>query len=380
VAALFFGVAASSMGYTMIVALLPLAAEDLLGSPRWSGVPSSLATTGVALGTTYLATLMARRGRRGPLLLGYWGAAAAAGVAAIGAGLGTFLVLATAIFFVGAGHSANRLSRYAAADLHEPVHRSAAIGWNVWAATIGAVVGPLLLEPTRRLGVSLGATDMVGPFVLAAVTFVASALVLGRMYAPDVQAPDQTPSEHADRTLVSASRLRLAVVSLVAGQVVMVLIMTMTPVHIRGGGYGLESVGVVFAAHTFGMFAFSPVAGLLSDRFGRRPMIVLACTILSAAGLLAASADAGSASLTFALFLLGLGWSLSFVSASALLTESLEPSRRVRFQGVADSFVWGSAAVAGLASGILLSEVGYSTLSHIGAALALLPLLFLRRR
>ncbi|MND02454.1 hypothetical protein D3C83_218380 [compost metagenome] len=65
-------------------------------------------------------------------------ASAGAFLASIAAGLGWFLPLALAIFVLGAGYSANRLSRYAAADLFEPAHRSAAIGWNVWAATIGS--------------------------------------------------------------------------------------------------------------------------------------------------------------------------------------------------------------------------------------------------
>ena len=87
-------------------------------------------------------------------------------------------------------------------------------------------------------------------------------------------------------------------------------------------------------------------------------------------------------SLTFLvpLFLLGLGWCLSFVAASALVSESVRAGRRVRVQGRVDSVVWGTAAVAGLSSGLLLSVVGYGTLSRVGAALALVPLLFVTPR
>jgi MFS family permease len=161
-------------------------------------------------------------------------------------------------------------------------------------------------------------------------------------------------------------------------QLVMVLIMTMTPVHLRHGGQGLDWVGVVFASHTFGMFAFSPVAGHLSDRLGRIPMIALASGVLAVSGVLASLSSVDSPWLGVALFLLGLGWCLSFVAASALLTESLDPARRLRLQGVVDSFVWGGAALAGLSSGVLLSAVGYERLGQIGAALAFVPLAFLR--
>jgi MFS family permease len=378
--ALFLGVAASGMGYTMMVAVLPLSAEDLLGSPRWSGVPSALSTTGVAVGSVWLATLIARRGRRSALALSYTVATVAACVAAIGAGTGAFVLLAAAIFLLGAGYSANRLSRYAAADLYEPHRRSAAIGWNVWAATIGSVVGPLLLASTERASAAIGIPTASGPFLVAAVAFAVSGLVLRLLYGSSMAVDARhATGGRTDDARVSAAGVRLAAVALVVSQAVMVLIMTMTPVHIRHGGHGLDTVGVVFASHTFGMFAFSPAAGLLSDRVGRLPMIVLACFVLATAGVMAAESDPGSTPHATALFLLGLGWCFGFVAASALLTESAAPTLRLRLQGVVDSWVWGSAAAAGLASGVLLSAAGYARLGYVGAVVALVPLLFVRR-
>jgi MFS family permease len=160
----------------------------------------------------------------------------------------------------------------------------------------------------------------------------------------------------------------------------MVLVMTMTPIHIRNGGHGLFAVGAVMASHTFGMYAFSPVAGWLSDRLGRTPMIGAAVVFLCASGILAAAADPGAWSHAFALLLLGLGWSFGFVAASALLTESTPRADRLRLQGIADAWVWASAAAAGVISGLLLTEVGYAALSLTGSVLALAPLAFLKRR
>lgn len=360
----------------MMVAVLPLTAEDLLQSPRWSGAPSALGTLGVAFGASWIASHMRRRSRRTALALGYLLSTVAAGVAAAGAASAAFLLMAGAVFFVGAGFAASRLSRYAAADLYAPAERSAAIGWNVWAATIGSVAGPLALGATLRAGRSAGVPDVVTPFVVAAAAFAVSALVIHARYSPLAESATASAYTTGGIDHASPSGLRLAVISLLAGQIVMVLVMTMTPIHMRHHGHDLDSVGIVFASHTLGMYAFSPIAGWLSDRLGRVTVIVTSCLLLSIAGFLASTSTLTTASLATAQFLLGVGWSFSFVAASALLTESAPAVDRVRWQGSADSLVWGTAAFAGVASGLLLSSVGYAALSRFGGALALVPLLF----
>ena len=381
-AALFAGVALSAMGYTVLVTFLPLVSEDLLGNPRWSGIPSAFGTVGTAFGTAWLSRLIVRYGRRASLVLGYLFSAAAAIVAAFAAAHSSFPILALGLFCIGAGYASARLSRYAAAALFEAERRSAAIGWNVWAATVGSVVGPLLLAPVRQSADLFDFPGVMGPFFMTALAFGTAGIVLAALFpagASDGGGGGVATRKDEDGGSGSPARARLALVALVTGQVVMVLVMTMTPIHIRNGGHGLQAVGVVMASHTFGMYAFSPIAGWLSDRLGRAPMIGAAVFFLCAAGILASVAAPGSWSHSFALLLLGLGWSFGFVAASALLTESTPRGDRVRLQGLADSWVWGSAAIAGVVSGLLLAEVGYAALSVTGAVLALCPLPFMKR-
>jgi MFS family permease len=176
----------------------------------------------------------------------------------------------------------------------------------------------------------------------------------------------------------------VALVALVAGQVVMVLIMTMTPIHLTEHGHGLATVGFVLSAHTFGMFALSPISGRLTDRFGSPAIIGAGFGTLGLAAVLAAVAPPdGGALLTIALFLLGWGWNLGFVAGSAMLTRGLALAERTRVQGIADASVWGSAAVAGLASGVIVAGASYTALGFFGLALLVVPALLLatsRRR
>jgi MFS family permease len=159
----------------------------------------------------------------------------------------------------------------------------------------------------------------------------------------------------------------------------MVVIMTMTPLHIIEHGGDLAAVGIVLSAHTLGMFALSPISGRLTDRFGSIRTILGGTAVLATAALLAAAAPAeGGLVLLLALFLLGWGWNLGFVAGSAMLSHHLELHERTRVQGVADALIWSSSAAASLGSGLIMATVGYTALGILGAGLVIIPVLALR--
>jgi MFS family permease len=168
--------------------------------------------------------------------------------------------------------------------------------------------------------------------------------------------------------------MRFALVALAIGQIMMVIIMVITPIHIRDAGGSLGAVGAVISAHTIGMFAVSPISGRLSDRIGAGRVVLAGLGLLLVASL-GASLAAGDAQalLIVSLFFLGLGWNLEFVGGSALVVEIAPASQRLQVQGIADSIVWMSAAVAGVASGVVLAIGGFTLVSLLGAALVVIP-------
>lgn len=384
---LFTGSALTRTGFIALVSVSALAAEDLLGSAGLAGLPGAFATIGIAFGTAPLATLMARRGRRPGIALGL-------GIAAVGAAIVTVAFLAqhfplfvAGMFVFGFGVAGERLSRYAAADVSEPARRSFSISLVVWAGTVGSVLGPLLLDPVARAAEGLGVDGLVGPAVFAAVMTALGSVFVWVMLRPDpleISGGLGVVERRRERApigpLLHDRRVRFALAVLVVGQVVMVLIMTMTPVHIRRAGEAIGIVGLVIGAHTFGMFAVSPLTGLLADRFGRLPVMVTGQAILVVAAVLAAFAG-GDATLllVLSLFLLGLGWNFGYVAGSAYLTEQAPLEMRVRLQGLGDAVTWTSAAAASLSSGALLELSGYPALCVVGALLVAVPALLLVR-
>jgi MFS family permease len=383
------GVALGSIGHIAAVTIATIAAAELAGSTTLAGAPGAAVVGGAALGSALIGWLASRRGRRPALVAGYGLGVLGAAVATAAVIAGSFPLLLIGTFFIGFGNSSNQASRYAAADLVAPEKRASAISTAVWAATVGAVVGPNLVPVGGRITMAAGLPEIAGAYLVPVVFVGAAAILTHVLLRPDpfeiahessVAGDDARPSE-ALGTILRRPIVISALVALVIGQAVMTLIMTMTPLHMATHGHGLAAVGVVLSAHTLGMFAFAPVSGRLTDRFGPIPVIFLGTGVLAASSALAAAAPpAEEALLLFAMFLLGLGWNLGFVAGSALLTSGVSLVERARVQGLTDALIWSAAAIASAGSGVVVATAGYATLGMLGVALVALPVLVLVSR
>ncbi len=385
----FTAAALTSIAYIATFTLASLAAPGITGSAGSSGWPSAIAVAGTALAASFLSSVMARRGRRAGIILGISIAVVGGATAIVAVMAASLPLLLVASALVGFGNAALNLSRYAAADLFPVDRRAGALGFVVWGSTIGAVVGPNLVAPAGGIAPNLGLLPLAGGFAMAFV-FLVAALAVATMgprapIQPHLEEPTRGVGERPSsqrRLLADVVRRpqgRTALVALVTSQLVMTLIMTMTPYHLHAEGHGLETVGLVISAHTFGMFAFSPLSGRLTDRFGANAMVLAGFSVLAAAGLLAALMPEGGAALSIPLFLLGVGWNMGFVAGSSLLAGEAPLGDRARLQGASDALVWATAAAASFSSGYVVATASYAFLAVIGAVVAvLLGLLVMR--
>jgi MFS family permease len=369
-AALCIGVAL--MHTTMIGAstIGTLLAADIMGS-AWSGVPNTAGVLGTAAGTLWLSALMARRGRRFGLLFGYLLAAVGAVVATAAVVAASMPTLLMGMGLLGVGNGAGQLSRYAAADLYPPGRRSLAIGIVVWTGTVAGVAGPSVISPTADAAAAAGIPPFAGAYVLAVLMTAIAAAAMAAMPRVRAAATDAIESTATPwREVFFRPRAQLALAAIVTGQLVMVAVMTMAPLHIHQAGHGLDAVGLVISIHILGMFALSPLSGWFASRYGATPTIVAAVAVLATAAVMVVAAPG---SLPVALFLLGYGWNLSLVGGSSLLASGAG----VRAQGVVDSLAWGSSAIATLASGALFAVGGYSLLGAVSGAVLVWPVVML---
>lgn len=357
-----------------------LLAQQMLGSEAVAGLPTALFTLGSALAAFGVGRLSQRSGRRVGLGAGF----VAGGVGAIGvvaaAATGNLPLLFGSFLVYGAGTATNLQARYAGTDLALPAQRGTAISIAMVSTTVGAVAGPNLVEPLGGLAEGLGLPALAGPFLLAAVAYLAAGAVLVVLLRPDpyliarrLAPADPAPGSGPATVPPPGVGAYVGATIMVLTQVAMVAIMTMTPVHMLSHDHGLSEVGLVIGVHVAAMFLPSLVTGVLVDRLGRTVMAVAAAVTLLLAGLTGAFAPGDSLGLLIvALALLGLGWNFGLISGTALVVDATVPQNRPRTQGTIDVLIALAGAGGGVLSGVVVAGASFSTLALGGGVLALL--------
>lgn len=384
----------SGAGLAAGITVGALLAQDMLDSTGWSGLPSALFTFGSAGAALAVGRLSQRWGPRPGLAAGYAaGAIGSLGIVAA-AVLDNVALLFVALLVYGSGTATNLQARYAGADLAQPDHRARAISTVLVATTVGAVAGPNLVGVLGDVAAAIDVPRLAGPFLLAALAYGSAAAVIATWLRPDpltlaasLPEPDvagDAPDRDDDGpTSVNRAAVVAGAVVMVVTQLVMVAIMTMTPVHMQHHHHALSAAGLVISIHVAAMYLPAPISGALVDRFGVTVVGILAAAVLAAAGVTAAVAPPQSVPLlAVALALLGFGWSLGLVAGTTAITNNTPVATRARTQGTVDVFIAVAGAGGGLASGFIVAAAGFTWLAALGAVMAMViaPAVLLRKR
>lgn len=375
-----FGGAGLAAGVT-VGALL---AQQMLGTDAFAGVPTALFTLGSAGSALLVGRLSHRYGRRTGLTAGFIiGGLGAIGVI-ISAIVNSIVLLFIALLIYGAGTATNLQARYAGTDLANSKQRATAISTTMVFTTFGAVAGPNLVNVMGDFASSINVPSLAGPFILAAVAYILAGLVLFVMLRPDplvigrrMEAETHKSKGNGESAVIEYTEDKRGIIVgatiMVLTQIVMIAIMTMTPVHMTHHGHGLGAVGLVIGFHIGAMYLPSLITGILVDKLGRVTMAIASGMTLLIAGLLSAFAPGDSlVLLIIALSLLGLGWNFGLISGTALIVDSTEPSTRAKRQGAVDVLIALSGAAGGALSGMVVAGSSYLTLSLIGGIMSLI--------
>lgn len=350
-----------------------LLVKDVSGSSGWAGMAVVMLTLGAAAFTIPLSAIAASTGRRPALTLGWISGAAGACVTVLGAEVRSLPVLLLGLVLFGGSTAANLQSRFAAVDRADPAQIGRALSLVVWSTTVGAVIGPNLTGPGASFAGTVGVPDLAGPMIFSAAGFgIAGVLTFG-LLRPDplVHAAGAAPAARGVRAALPHIRGRTltAIWAIASSHAVMVSVMALTPVHMEDHGASLDVIGVTISLHIAGMFALSPVMGILSDRWGPDRTILLGQSILLLAVFIAGTSGSSEVQITIGLATLGVGWSASVIAGAAMLTASLTPEHRPVVQGFSDLSMNLAGALGGMLAGVVVSLSGFGTLNAAAAVL-----------
>src|SRR6266849_1326318 len=284
-------------------------------------VPLSMYVVGLAAGTLPTGAISRAYGRRVAFIIGTGCGVLTGLVGAFAILRGSFVLFCCATLLGGLYGAVSQSYRFAAADGASAEFRAKAVSWVMAGGGVAGVLGPQLVQWTM---------DIWPPYLFA-FSFVMQAMValIAMAVLAGVDAPKPAPSDlHGGRPLLEIVRQPRFIAAALCGIVsypMMNLVMTSAPLAMK-----------------------MCVLSVSYSNFGIQWHIV---------------AMYGPSFFTGSLIVLGLGWNLSFVGASALVLETHRPQERNKVQAFNDFLVFGMMAVGSFSSGQLLANYGWSAVN-----------------
>ncbi len=359
--------------------VLPLLADQVFHLDRYTSALTYIVAFGLAkAGTNYFAgTLSDRYGRKPVLVTGWLIAIPVPLLLVLGPSWG-WIVAANMILGISQGLTWSTTVMMKM-DLVGPSRRGLAMGLNEAAGYLGVAATALA---TGYIAATYGLRP--GPFLLGAA-YIALGLGLSvvgvkeTLHHARLEASTHTTvhtGAHADLnnrqvfTLTSFRDKSLSSVSQ-AGMVNNLndgLAWGLFPVLFASAGLSIERIGILAAVYPAVWGAGQLVTGALSDKYGRKPLIVGGMLVQAVAlGMVATGQDFGI--WLAAAVLLGAGTAMVYPTLLAAIGDVAHPAWRARSVGIYRLWRDGGFAVGALLAGILADAYGIPVAVAVVAAL-----------
>jgi MFS family permease len=383
------------MGNQTTPTLAPIIVVHLLGSAALSGLGSSILGFSRLIVAFPVGWLTDTYGRKAGLMLGMVLTLIGTLVLGVAMLMASFALFVVGLVIFGLGVGAGQQLRLAAADMFVPARRGEGLGYVLTGSLIGAVAAPFLIWGGEILA-DLTQTDHLATiwFLLPIIIVPSMLLVLAvrpdpktiaqnlaRYYPGYVEPTSANVNVQEGRGLGEWLRhypLATAFANSFAALGTMSMMMAMTSLALDHHGYGLSLISVSVSLHVVGMFGFSIPFGRMSDRFGRRKVMLLGNVVIAIGSILVPTSP-DYLVITTGTFLVGLGWSCVNVASSALITEVVGPAERGRAIGLSDTISQAATIALPLAGGPLVEWAGLPALAVVSLLVLAGPVIMLSR-
>lgn len=348
--------------------VLPLLAEKVFRLDLYTSALTYILAFGLAkAATNYFAGTLADRYGRKPVLISGWLIALPVPLLLIFGPSWGWIVAANVVLGISQGLTWSTTVMMKM-DLVGPERRGLAMGLNEAAGYLG-VAGAALA--TGYIASTYGLRP--GPFLLGAV-FIALGLGLSALTIRETHhhakaeaarhvsvhaGTDAGLSSRAVFTLTSFRDKSLSSVSQ-AGMVNNLndgLAWGLFPILFATAGLGLGHIGILAAVYPAVWGAGQLITGGLSDRIGRKPLIV-AGMLVQAVALVMVAAGTGFETWLAAVILLGAGTAMVYPTLLAAIGDVAHPEWRARSVGIYRLWRDGGFAVGALLSGVIADAYG----------------------
>jgi MFS family permease len=347
------------------------------------GLGPAIFLTSSALTAVPAGRLMDRLGRKPVISGGYLSAAAGCSLTALAANLGSAPLVIVGFALTGAANGIALLIRGAAGDMYPPEKRARGISYVLFGSVFGAILGPAVFGPLFS-GRDLDASALTVPW-LAAAGISLIALVLVSLVKPDPKVIAERIGAHAGehgpaaplREIIRRPGVRPSMIAALASFGVMVSVMNLSGyVVVQHHHHTQQDVFPIIGAHVLGMYALVIVTGSLIDRIGRVPAIASGLLVMAASTIGLNFVESVPAT-ALMLFLLGVGWNLSFVAATAQMVDRTSPAERGKLLGFNDLLSSLFGASLALLGGYALDTIGVAALAIGATAIVAAPVLWI---
>lgn len=355
--------------------VLPLVGEQDFGLTSKGAILAFVAAFGLAKAVTNLAAgaLADRTGRKRLLVAGWLFALPVPLLIGLAPSWG-FVVAANLFLGISQG-LAWSMTVNMKIDLVGPRRRGLALGLNESAGYVGVAVtafatGALAATFAPRTVVWAGAAVLAVAGLLASIVFVRDTRAHVREEQRAHGPADGIPSGSTSlRASLAVPALRAYSQAGLVNNLNDALAWGLAPLYLAAHGAGPGEVGAVAAVYPAVWGAGQILAGWLSDRVGRRPLITLGMLVQAGALVVLVAGEGRFAFALVAAVLLGAGTALVYPTLLAAVSDAVQPRDRAQAVGVYRFWRDSGLVVGALLAGFVADTLGSGGAIVLAAAL-----------
>ncbi|CAF4129460.1 unnamed protein product [Rotaria sp. Silwood2] len=292
--------------------------------------------------SVFLPRAVARYGYRPPLYLGALMGMTGAGICILGTWYRLYWLLLIGAAVLGGQVPCTLYYRLVALQFSTPEFAPKAIAMVIAGGCLSSIIGPEIAKYTVNA--------LPKPFSGAYLTTLS-----------------QTASSisNCGRSIYVIATQRTFLVAALGGFVswsAMAIQMSATPLAMTAAGYSFTQVTTAVECHLLGMFVPSFISGSLCSWFGSR-VIMLTGMIIQLTGTLLFQRGFEVSHFNLGLLIIGVGWNLGYVGASALLTQAHRPEEKTKTHSLYEAIVMFSISISFFSSAFVEQFFGWMFLT-----------------